>query len=149
MTSFDSVEGFQQALEEARRSQRVAVRDSGGGFPPVKALPLDFGHTCGGGGQARWGLAMSWTSESDETTAHPPAHVREPIAVEPDAESIAAEIGIDAAASEEQLRRRWRTFLWRNHPDRQPAHARARADARVAIANSLYERALRRLREGR
>ena len=148
MTRFDR-HGFQQALAEARRCQRAADRDSVGGFPSIKALPLDFETAGGGGGEARWGLAMSWTSEPDETTAHPPAIVGEPIAAELDPESIAAEVGIDAAASEDQLRRRWRAFLWRNHPDRQPADARARADARVAIANRLYEQARRRLRKGR
>jgi hypothetical protein len=44
------------------------------------------------------------------------------------------------------LTERWRAFVWRNHPDRQPAHARDRANARVAAANALYDQARRGLR---
>ena len=148
MTAFDGADrGFQQALEEIRRSREAADCDSASGALQAKALPLDLCQARGGGGQARWGLAMSWTGEADETNTHPPALVPELAAVSPDAESIAAELGIGAAPSEDQLTRRWRAFLWRNHPDRQPAHARRRADARVAIANNLYEQARRRLRK--
>jgi hypothetical protein len=141
--------GFQQALEEARRGRSAAKDESEGGLASLKALPLDFGRTRGGGGDARWGLAMSWTSESDERAPDPAALAREPSAVELNMKSIVAEVGIDTAASEEQLMRRWRAFLWRNHPDLQPPHARARADARVAIANSLYQQARQRLRKSR
>ena len=48
-----------------------------------------------------------------------------------------------------QLASRWRNFVWRNHPDRQPFEARERANARVAIANTLYDRARRKLAKGR
>jgi hypothetical protein len=48
-----------------------------------------------------------------------------------------------------QLAARWRNFVWRNHPDRQPFEARERANARVAIANTLYDRARRALTKGR
>ena len=147
--AFDAADrGFQQALEETGRSWQAADRGGAtGALNPAKPLPLDLRPARGGGGQARWGLAMSWTSEGDETTAHPPAPVPELATVNPDVESIAAELGIDAAPSENQLTRRWRDFLWRNHPDRQPAHARRRANARVAIANSLYDQARRRAKK--
>ncbi|MBV9289873.1 MAG: hypothetical protein JO288_19025 [Hyphomicrobiales bacterium] len=149
MMAFDGDDnGFQQALEETDRGRRALDHDSASGaILAAKALPLDLGQAPGGGGQARWGLAMSWTSEGDETIAHPPAPMAELAAVDPDEEAIAAELGIDTAPSKDQLTRRWRAFLWRNHPDRQPPNARGRANDRVAIANSLYDQARRRARK--
>jgi hypothetical protein len=52
-----------------------------------------------------------------------------------------------ASPTPNQLASRWRDFVWRNHPDRQPREARERANARVAIANTLYEQARRGLIE--
>ena len=52
---------------------------------------------------------------------------------------IATELGFDAALTLGELAHRWRDFVWRNHPDRQPLDARERANARVAIANTLYD----------
>ena len=54
-----------------------------------------------------------------------------------------------AALTLGQLTSRWRDFVWRNHPDRQPVDARERANARVAIANTLYDRARRELAKPR
>ena len=58
---------------------------------------------------------------------------------------IAAELGLAGPLTLDQLAARWRGFVWRNHPDRQPAYARQLANARVAIANTLYDRARREL----
>jgi hypothetical protein len=60
---------------------------------------------------------------------------------------IAAELGLDAPLTLRELTSRWRDFVWRHHPDRQPIEARDRANARVAIANALYQRARRELAE--
>src|ERR1700689_4500865 len=54
---------------------------------------------------------------------------------------IAAELGLAGPVTPDQLASRWRNFVWRNHPDRQPARERDHAGARVAIANALYDRA--------
>jgi len=54
-----------------------------------------------------------------------------------------------AAVTLDQLTSRWRNFVWRNHPDRQPLNARERANARVAIANMLYDGARRELAKPR
>ena len=56
---------------------------------------------------------------------------------------IAMELGLGAALTLDQLTSRWRDFVWRNHPDRQPVAAREGANRRVAIANTLYDRARR------
>jgi hypothetical protein len=63
--------------------------------------------------------------------------------------AIAEELGIGAALTRRQLTLRWRDFVWRNHPDRQPEHARDRATARVAVANALFDRARRELAKTR
>jgi hypothetical protein len=62
---------------------------------------------------------------------------------------IAIELGLGTALTLDQLTSRWRDFVWRNHPDRQPEAARERANARVAIANTLYDRARRDLAKAR
>ncbi len=73
--------------------------------------------------------------EADE----PPQEI-EPCSGE-DPEAIARELGLDRAASEAELNRAKRRFMWRNHPDRCPESLRAIADRRVAIANMLIDRA--------
>ena len=64
-------------------------------------------------------------------------------------DDIASEIGLGAALTLDQITSRWRDFVWRNHPDRQPEAARERANARLAIANTLYDRARRELAKAR
>jgi hypothetical protein len=133
-------DAFQRALDEARRNDRE-IDD--GGFPPrpnVRA-PVDFGPALGPGGEARFGLALDWTV----APAEPPAP-RAPDTAPPHADApneIADELGLAAGLTLDELASRWRSFVWRNHPDRQPIEARERANARVAIANALYERARR------
>ena len=56
---------------------------------------------------------------------------------------IATELGLGAPLTLAELTSRWRDFVWRNHPDRQPVEARERANTRVAIANTLYDRVRR------
>ena len=74
----------------------------------------------------------------------------EPLRLDTDmAATIASELGVGAGVTEGQLTRRWRAFVWRNHPDRQPVHARERANIRVAIANTLYDQARRDLTRAR
>lgn len=142
---------FHDVLEETRRNQPGAEQDG----PPKYARPkaprsLDIGPPLSGGGEARWGLAMSWTATPDDTMPPKYAPVGEAALLPPEAlEMIAAELGIGDPASEHDLTLRWRMFVWRNHPDRQPVHARERANARVAIANSLYQSARRRVRPTR
>ena len=62
---------------------------------------------------------------------------------------IATELGLETALTLDQLTSRWREFVWRNHPDRQPEAVRERANARMAIANTLYDRARRGLAKAR
>jgi hypothetical protein len=64
-------------------------------------------------------------------------------------EEIAAELGLGAPLNAGELASRWRDFLWRHHPDRQPPEGRERANARVAVANTLYEQARRALAQKR
>jgi hypothetical protein len=139
---------FQRALDEARRQNRPFGDDTStpAGGPRVTGS-LDFGPAPGSSGAARFGLALEWTAEpADQPGGQAPASTGEaaPRPADTPAE-IAAELGLAGPLTLDQLGSRWRNFVWRNHPDRQPAHARKRADARVAIANTLYDRARREL----
>ena len=148
MGRFDSAdEAFRRALDEAGRGM-PATTNAGPPLPRSNATAsVDFGPGRGGGGEARWDFAMQWTDES----APPLARLVSGPAPEPEASrpetvaAIAEELGLGTALSPRQLTACWRDFVWRNHPDRQPAHARDRAGARVAIANALYDEARRAL----
>ena len=143
---------FQRALDEARRQDR-ALDDEGSrpaGGPCVRAR-LEFGPAPGSGGEARFGLALEWTDEpADRLGRQAPASTDEatPNLADTPAE-IAAELGLAGPVTPDQLASRWRNFVWRNHPDRQPARERNHAGARVAIANALYDRARRELAKRR
>jgi hypothetical protein len=144
-------DAFQRALEEADRKDR-ALNGSGPaptGRPRVRGLA--FSATPGSAGKARFGLALDWTDEPPDPSAPPPPPPpREPAGRPVDTlAEIATELGFDAALTLSELARRRRDFVWRNHPDRQPVDARERADARVATANALYDRARRELGKGR
>lgn len=144
---------FQRALDEARRNDRGASADIESECVSKLRVrtPVELGRAEGGGGDARWGLAMTWTNEPEAMTpAATAGQTCEPARLDTDiAEAIAHELGVGAGLTEGQLTRRWRTFVWRNHPDRQPFHARERANFRVAIANTLYDRARRDMKRAR
>jgi|SRR5208337_2278126 len=143
-----SGEAFLRALDEAGRSLLAAAEDDPPPPRPNAPSPSVYlGPGQGGGGEARWSFAMQWTDESVALLARPASEpAREPEASRSEMESaIAEELGLGAALNPQQMAARWRDFLWRNHPDRQPAHDRGRAGARVAIANALYDEARREL----
>lgn len=151
MASFDRVgEAFLRALDEAGRSLPSDNEVVPAPPRPQPAASIDFGPDPGGG-EARWDFAMQWT---DERT--PPAGCLAPdpapitaVSGTRSAAAIAEELGIGAPLTPRQLASRWRRFVWRNHPDRQPAHERERAGARVATANALYDEARRELVKAR
>jgi hypothetical protein len=139
---------FQRVLDEARRESSAASED---GYEPARAprlrAGLAFEPADGSGGKARFGLALDWTEEPADRPA-PPARPAPREAARRSGDTpaeIAAELGLGGPLTLAQLTSRWRDFVWRNHPDRQPIEARAQANARVAIANALYERARRKL----
>jgi hypothetical protein len=153
MTAFDRPgDAFQRALDDVGRRQQPETGVGGG---PVSAPGLgarfDFGPAPGAGGQARWGLAMDW---ADEPSPLPSATgsqkflrpALDSVTGGAIAEAVALELDFGGCLTPDALAERWRTFLWRNHPDRQPAQGRERANARVAVANALYDSARRALR---
>jgi hypothetical protein len=143
-------DAFQRALDEADRNDRTPHDVEAGrtGAPRVRGVA--FGDASGAGGKARFGLALDWTDEPADRPppAQPPPRKPAPRSGDPSA-GIATELGLGAALTLDQLTSRWRDFVWRNHPDRQPADARAQANARMAIANTLYDRARRELAKAR
>jgi hypothetical protein len=112
---------------------------------------VDFGPQPASGGEARFGLALDWIDEALASSATRGGDLAsEACLVRADTpDGIADELGLGAGLTAGQLTARWRKFVWRNHPDRQPKAARERANARVAIANALYEQAQRELARGR
>jgi hypothetical protein len=144
-------DAFQRALDEAGRKDR-ALNDGGVGLTGgARVRGVAFGAPPGSGGQARFGLALDWTDEPTDSPAPPPQPPpREPARRPSDTSAeIATELGLDAGLTLDQLTSRWRDFVWRNHPDRQPLDARGRANTRVALANTLYDRARRELAKAR
>jgi len=144
---------FERALDEARRTYRASsdVEQAPARQPRVGVgVPLGPGRNSGG--KARFGLALDWTDEPADRPAStprpPPPGKAAPGPCDTQTE-IAAELGLGGPLTLGQLTSRWRDFVWRHHPDRQPVEARERANARVAIANALYERARRELVEKR
>ena len=139
-------DAFQRALDEAGRSDR-APYDDGAGLPGgARVRGLAFGPAERSGGKARFGLALDWTDEPADRPApppqpHPPRRPAERSG-ETSAE-IATELGLGAQLTLAELTSRWRDFVWRNHPDRQPACAAEQANTRMAIANTLYDQARR------
>ncbi len=128
-----------------------------GPSPPRKPeASACFGFSSGepGGGAARWDFATQWTddpafqptSAASEPDCEPgpcEADLSQPFGFDP--ATIAKELGLGTEATIQRLTARWRAFVWRNHPDRQPAHARDWAGTRVALANALYDAARRKL----
>jgi hypothetical protein len=144
-------DAFQRALDEAGRKDRELydndTRPTGG----ARVRSVAFGPAAGSGGKARFGLALDWTDEpADRPTPSQPPPPREPAVRSGDTSTaIATELGLGAMLTLGELTSRWRDFVWRNHPDRQPVDARERANTRVAIANTLYDRARRELAKPR
>jgi hypothetical protein len=143
-------EAFLLALEEARRSAPAVIDSRAEPSRPEAQVSAGFSSDRGGGGEARWDLAMQWTDELAAPLARPASDPADLTDVSrPETAAIAEELGVGTAMSQRQLARRWRDFIWRNHPDRQPQEARERAGARVAIANALYDEAQRILAKKR
>jgi hypothetical protein len=127
-------DAFQRALDEVGRKRRAS--DDGVAVPVGRARVsgVAFAPASGSGGKAGFGLALDWTDEPTDRPTLPPPPPREPARPSSDTSiEIAVELGIGAALTLDQLTSRWRDFVWRNHPDRQPEVARERANARVAI----------------
>ena len=143
---------FEQALDEARRHDS-SRDDMWFRFAARPAIYANFhiGSPPSAGGEARFDLALMWTDEPAERPA--PRASSLPDSAEfshPDAMTdIARELGFGEALTRDELASRWREFVWRNHPDRQPVYARESANARVAIANLLYDQARCAIRKGR
>ena len=136
---------FRRALDEASRKNRDAADDwSPGSVSGLKVRsPVGVASPLGGGAAERWGLAMDWAGEPDEETSAPAAALsdNQPSPGADTPEAIAIEMGLGGSLTQYDLTRRWRAFVWRNHPDRQPEAQRRRANDRVAIANTLYHQA--------
>jgi hypothetical protein len=142
-------ETFERALDEARRTDRND--DLAATQRPRVLTGLAFDPASGSGGKARFGLALDWTDEPGDRPApgpQPPPPEAANRSGDTPAE-IDRELGLGTPLTLTELTARWRDFVWRNHPDRQPLEARAHANRRVAIANALYAQARHELAKAR
>jgi hypothetical protein len=148
-------DAFQRALDEAARDDREPHEDRAAPTGGARMRSVAFGAAPSTGGKARFGLALDWADEPADPAPPPQPPPLQPPPHRPIAPSgdplveIAAELGLGAPLTLKQLTSRWRDFVWRNHPDRQPADTRVQANARMAIANALYDRARRELARAR
>jgi hypothetical protein len=136
-------DAFRRALDEAGWKDRAGDDRGAGATAGYRVRGVAFGAAPGSGGKARFGVALDWTDELGDQPAPPlQPPPREPARrLGNTSAEIATELGLGTALTLDQLTSRWRDFVWRNHPDRQPEAARERANSRVAIANTLYNRA--------
>jgi hypothetical protein len=137
---------FGRALDNLRRSAEAGLDDGATHCSPASlGLNCVFGLERGAGGEARWGLAMDWAEAPPQAGAEPASAPRlRPATLADLAEAVAEELGFTDAMTAAELAARWRAFVWANHPDRQTAEARETANARVALANALYDEARRK-----
>ena len=145
-------EAFERALDEA--GAKGHAPDDGGPAPtkrPRIGAGVPLGSAPPSGGEARFGLALDWTDEPlDRPEAAASFAARRRPALPPTRRRRSPPNSASARRSTPgELASRWRDFLWRHHPDRQPPEGRERANARVAIANTLYEQARRALAQKR
>jgi hypothetical protein len=112
-------QAFLLALEEAQRSAPAVIESWAEPLRPEAQVSAAFSSDRGGGGEARWDLAMQWTDELAVPLARPASGPADEADVSrPEtATAIAEELGLGTAATQRQLAR-WRDFIWRNHPDR-------------------------------
>jgi hypothetical protein len=93
-----------------------------------------------------WDHAFAWTLDRapDASLQPPPIDLVVPPPSD-DPEAIAAELELANFSTSDEFHRARRRFMWRNHPDRRPEIPAELANRRVAIANMLIDRALKRL----
>ncbi len=137
-------DAFQRALDEAAANDRASNDSDARPIVGLHVRGVAFGPAPGLGGKARFGLALDWTDDPPSRAPPPQASKFAKASGDTPAE-IDSELRLSEVMTLDQLTSRWRDFVWRNHPDRQPEEARERANARVAIANTLYDRARRAL----
>lgn len=132
---------FETALDDAER-EGAEPEDATPAPPPrrVVDLPTTFAPMEGGASHSLWEFAAEWTPEADPPPEPPP----QPEPPRPSArpEDIAGELELAALLSPADVARARRRFMWDNHPDRRKDLDRALANARVATANMLLDRAL-------
>jgi hypothetical protein len=142
-------DAFEQALDEVEFDAIHGDEDGRVARPNVRAH-VDLGLAPGAGGGDRWALALAWTGAGVAPAGPPEIAADQAVPTFPEsAEEVAHRLGFTAAMGLNQVHARWRDFVSRFHPDRQPAHTRERASACVAIANALYDQARRERRARR
>ena len=107
-------------------------------------IPADAGDDPGV--ENLWDHAFAWALDrAPDASLEPPPIDFEVLPPSDDPESIATELELASFSTPDEFHRARRRFMWRNHPDRRLEIPAALANRRVAIANMLIDRALKRL----
>jgi len=106
---------------------------------PLGNLSAPLGGTGDRGIHGHWKLLYEETERDGVQQSSPRSLPYQ----KPSAEALARELKLDSVRGASALHKLRREFMWRNHPDRRPEVPREWANARVAIANMLIDRALR------
>ena len=98
---------------------------------------------------AGWHLfehAFAWVPEADKVPQRAPDSPSPPPRLPTiGLEAILKELNLDPNSTVDQLQTVRRRFMWDNHPDRRPDLPPDTANRRVAIANMLIDRALKKV----
>jgi hypothetical protein len=140
---------FVHILETLDAFRRDDASDRGFANPlSTAAAPIPSNAADDPGVENLWDHAFAWALDrAPDATPEPPRTDLE-VPSSDDPEEITAELGLASFSTRDELQRARRRFMWRNHPDRKPEIPAALANRRVAIANMLIDRALRKLPTG-
>ena len=138
---------FDRALDEARRAYRApSDGEQAPAQRPRVGVGVPLGPAPNSGGKARFGLALDWTDEAADRPRRDQnlRPGKRPARPSDTPTEIAAELGLGGPLTLGQLTSRWRDFVWRHHPDRQPIEApRARQRAGGDRQRALWTSAAR------
>lgn len=133
---------FESALEalESDAEATSAYASLGNLTIPLGSVSAPLGADSDRATPGRWEAHYELTEEASATEIPPQPRIFPSAS----AEAIARELNLNGARTASELHMLRREFMWRNHPDRRPEIPRDLANARVAVANMLIDRALRR-----
>jgi hypothetical protein len=132
-----------EALDAPRRGGGSERRFANPLSTATAPIPADAGDDPGV--ENLWDHAFAWALDRapDVPPEPPPVDLEVPLPSD-DPESIATELELASFSTSDEFHRARRRFMWRNHPDRRPEIPAALANRRVAIANMLIDRALKK-----
>lgn len=133
-------DSFESALEALESDTESTLASSRFANPTISlgSVSAPLGADSDRATPGRWEVRYEWIEEASASEISPRPTVLPSASIE----AIVAELSLDSAYTASELHKLRREFMWRNHPDRRPEIPEDLANARVAIANMLIDRAL-------